>query len=132
MQAPFRHTLLYDGDCPICLASVKRLRAIDTANRLELLPNRDPGVAERFPHLRPEALSRSLHLVGPEADVWEGAEALERIAALMPGFSWVSWIFRIPFVRPMARVLYAGVARSRYRLSCAKHCSEGQASLPEE
>ena len=33
-----------------------------------------------------------------------------------------SWIFSIPFVRPLAERFYRWFARNRYRLGCGEHC----------
>ena len=82
MQRPFRYSLLYDGECPVCLASVRRLRRMDRGDHFEYLPIRDDEVGARFPELSREALNGSLHLVGPSGEVWEGAEAVEKITSL--------------------------------------------------
>jgi predicted DCC family thiol-disulfide oxidoreductase YuxK len=128
MQALFRHTLLFDGHCPLCLASVERLREMDGDRRLEYLPNQDPTVRDRFPNLSPEMLNGSLHLVDSEGEVWEGAEALEQIVLLLPRYAWLGRLFSLPLVRPLARIAYRFVARNRYRLNCGDHCSP---SLPD-
>jgi len=90
--------------------------------RLDFLPNQDPTVSERFPSLSPKALEGSLHLVGPEGEVWEGAAALEVLVSLLPNLSWATWVFRIPFARPLAQRVYPWLAKNRYRLSCQEHC----------
>lgn len=123
-QAPFRYTVLYDADCPICLKSVERLRRWDRQKSLRFLPARDPVVPERFPTLSREALEASIHLVGSDGGVWVGADAVERLFAILPGFSGFRWIFRIPFVRPLARWVYRWVARNRYHLTCEHHCRD--------
>jgi predicted DCC family thiol-disulfide oxidoreductase YuxK len=102
---------------------------MDRIDRLEYLPNQASAVEERFPQIPPEALAGSLHLVGPEGEVWEGAEAVERIVTLLPGYTWLSRLFGLPFARPLARAAYRTIARSWYRLSCTQHCSRG--SLPD-
>jgi predicted DCC family thiol-disulfide oxidoreductase YuxK len=123
MQGPFRHTLLYDGDCPLCRAAVRRLRELDPDGRLEFLAGGDPEVAQRFPQLTPDALDASLHLVGPQGQVREGAEAVEGVVALLPGFRWLGTLFSLPLVRPLARAFYRFVARNRYLLTCRDHCA---------
>jgi len=54
---------------------------------------------------------------------WQGAAAIEEIINAMPKGWLISWIFRIPFVRPLAERFYRWFARNRYRLGCGEHCA---------
>lgn len=124
LRTPLRYTLLYDSNCPICLRSVQRLKRWDRRKELIFLPAGDPSVREQFPSLSREALEASIHLVGPEGRIWEGADAVERLFAILPGFSRARWVFRIPLVRPLARRVYRWIARNRYQLTCGRHCRD--------
>jgi predicted DCC family thiol-disulfide oxidoreductase YuxK len=117
------YTLLYDGECPLCLRAVSRVEAWDREGRVGLLPTQDPGVGERFPWLSEEALMGSIHLVGPGKETWEGVGAVEELARILPRWRWAAWLFRLPLVRPLGRRVYGWVARHRYRMSCDHHCS---------
>lgn len=118
-------TVLYDGNCPLCRASVTRLRHRDAEGTLRFLPTQDPAVAEEFAWLPSEALDGSLHLVGPNRETWEGAAAVERMMRLLPGWRRGAWLFHLPWARPLVRRVYRWVARNRYRLGCGLHCREG-------
>lgn len=124
------YTVLYDGECPICLASVRRLRVWDEEGILSFLPAQDRRVSAEFSWIPPEALERSLHLVGPGGETWEGADAVERLVRVLPGLQWVAGLFRLPLARPLARWLYRRVARHRYRLRCGPHCGPGGEKSP--
>ncbi len=130
-QAPFQYTVLYDGECPICLRSVRRLRRWDSRGALGFIAAQDPSVPGRFPEISREALGDSIHLVGPGGKVWEGAEAVEVLINLLPALSWARFLFRVPLVRPLARRVYRWVARNRYRFSCDKHCGEPGVTKPD-
>ncbi len=108
-------TVLFDGNCPVCQASVRRLEGWAPEGTLELLDNRDPCVSERFPWLGETELSESLHVIGPGGETWEGAPAIERLIKALPGFRRGSWVFRLPLVRPLASRIYSWVAANRYR-----------------
>ena len=49
-------------------------------------------------------------------------DGLEQVIDLMPKGRLVTWIFSIPFVRPLAERFYRWFARNRYRLGCGAHC----------
>ena len=117
------YTVLYDGNCPLCTGWVDRLASWDREGDLSFLSAGDPRVGERFPHIPPAALEESLHLVGPGGEVWEGAEAVEKLLRVLPGWGWMTWTFHLPLVRPLARRVYRVVARNRYRSTCTDHCA---------
>ena len=122
MQTPFRHTVLYYGECPVCVGSVKMLRRWDTQRRLIFLPNQDPSVPDRFPLLAPELLAGSLLLASPEGDIRAGSAAVESIVRILPLGAGFAWVFQLPFARPLARKSYRWLANNRYRIPCRQRC----------
>lgn len=116
------YTVLFDGDCPICRDAVRRLERWDREERLTFLPAQAQEVPHRFPSLSREALQQSIHLVREDGEIWEGAGALEELVRILPGWDWAAWLIRLPFARPLARVVYRWVARNRYELVCGSHC----------
>lgn len=120
-----QHTVLFDGNCPICLGAVERLRAWDRDGALAFLPGGSPEARVRFPEIPPDALADALHMVAPDGRVWAGAEAVEELVGLLPGWRRLRWVFRIPLARPLAGWVYRRVAAARYRMLCQDHCGSG-------
>lgn len=114
--------VLYDGSCDLCRASVRRLERWDSRGALEFLPFQDARVGDRFPWIEAEALSASIHLVGPGGETWAGASAIEEIFRVLPVLRRGVWLFRLPLVRPVVQEIYAWVARNRNRWMCGAHC----------
>ena len=65
---------------------------------------------------------------------WDRGRELEMVPSQAPAvrarFPWVlpkggllSWLFRIPFARPLADKFYSWFARNRYRMGCGDHCA---------
>src|SRR6266540_2292849 len=110
-----RPTLVYDGDCGLCRRSVDLLRRWDREQRIALVPFQDQARVAAFGIPLP-ALAAAMHLVLPPPDgrVFAGADAVPEL--LRPGKRWVAWGFGIPGVRPVARRLYAWIARRRHCL----------------
>jgi predicted DCC family thiol-disulfide oxidoreductase YuxK len=115
-------TLVYDGECQVCIASVNRLRDWDRDGRFEMVAYQSEGVKERFPAISDREFEESVQLIGPEAGRWEGAEAVEKVFELVPRTRPLAWLFRIPFARPVARWAYRLFARNRGRFGCGDHC----------
>lgn len=115
--------IVYDGNCKVCGRIVRRLQAWDDKSVLEIVPSQRPGVRARFPWLTPRHFAESVQLVGPGGVTFQGAAAVERILDLLPKGWLLTWLFSIPFVRPLAERFYRWFARNRYHLGCGDHCT---------
>ena len=107
-------TLIYDGECAMCRASALWImrRALD-AGTLEILPCRSAPRRARFPQVT------DAQLVLPDGRVLAGADAMPELLRLIPRWRWIAALFALPGMRPLARVVYAWIARNRMRVSCA-------------
>jgi predicted DCC family thiol-disulfide oxidoreductase YuxK len=112
-----RPTLIYDGECGFCRRSVELLRHWDREQRIALIPFQDQARMAAFGIPLP-ALAAAMHLVLPPPDsrVLAGADAVPELLRLLPGKRWLAWGFRVPGVLPLARRLYAWIARRRHCL----------------
>ena len=116
------YTVVYDGTCNVCGKLVKLLRGWDRDGTLEILPSQNSCVRSRFPWIPDRAYLESVQLIGPGGRTWQGAAAIEQIIDLMPKGKLITWVFSIPFVRPLAEKFYRWFARNRYKLGCGEHC----------
>ena len=117
------YTVVFDGFCKVCNRLVQVLRRWDRKAMLEIVPSQQPGVQARFPWIPAKAYTESVQLVGPGGRTWQGAAAIEHILDVLPKGKLLSWIFSIPFVRPLAERFYRWFARNRYKLGCGDHCA---------
>lgn len=124
----YHWTVVYDGFCRICRKLARSLEALDTDHCFEIVPSQHPGVRARFPWIPPRAYDAALQLVRRDGKTWQGASAIEEIVRQLPKGKFVSWIYRIPFARPLADRFYRWFARHRRQLGCGSHC----AYRPEE
>lgn len=115
-------TLVYDGQCRVCIGSVNKIRDWDRHGRFEMVAYQAEGVPERFPNISRQQFEESVQLIGPEGGRWEGPAAVEKIFELVPRARPFAWLFRIPLARPIARALYRLFARNRHRFGCGDHC----------
>ena len=127
-------TILYDGNCGLCRASVARLHRIDRGSRIELLDLHDSSVPERFPQVNREEALRLMQAVDPAGKVYAGVDAWARVGLALPGWKVITWLLFVPGVHFVAGKIYAWVARNRYRWnrelcadgSCAVHTGRSQ------
>jgi predicted DCC family thiol-disulfide oxidoreductase YuxK len=117
------YTVVYDGACKVCQGLVRRLEKWDSHAMLEVVPSQGEGVRARFPWIPDRAYAQSVQLIRRrDGHTWQGAAAIEQIIDQLPKGKLVTWVFSIPFVRPLAEKFYHWFARNRYRLGCGEHC----------
>lgn len=116
------YTLVYDGMCRMCTRLSNVLTTWDGRRQIEVVPSQATGVMARFPWIPARAYSEAIQLVGPGGETWQGAAAIEQLLNVLPRGRWISWVFRIPYVRALADRIYRWVARNRYHLGCGEHC----------
>jgi predicted DCC family thiol-disulfide oxidoreductase YuxK len=116
------YTCVYDGTCKVCTRLAHVLERWDRRHEIEVVPSQNAGVTARFPWIPARAYAEALQLVGPGGHTWQGAAAIEQLLHVLPKGALVAWIFKIPFVRPLADRIYRWFARNRYHLGCGEHC----------
>jgi predicted DCC family thiol-disulfide oxidoreductase YuxK len=118
-----RYTVIYDGHCKVCGKMVRMLTRWDRYHELEIIPSQAPGIRQRFPWIPPRAYVESVQVVRTsDGKTWQAAAALEALLKILPKGRLISWLFKIPFVRPLVDVFYRWFARNRYRFGCGEHC----------
>ena len=117
------YAVIYDGNCTVCGRLVKVLRAWDRKSMLAIAPSQTPGIHARFPWIPAKAYTQSVQVIGPGGKTWQGAAAIEQLLDVLPKGKLISWIFSIPFMRPLADRFYKWFARNRYKMGCGEHCT---------
>ena len=112
MAVPADPTLIYDGECGICQQAVALLKRWDREHVLRFVPFQDGATVARFGIELP-ALAAAMHLIMPDGRVYPGADAVPELLGLFPGKRWLAPLFRIPGALPIARWVYAWIARRR-------------------
>ena len=121
-------TVLYDGACNLCRASVARVRRMDPRSLIELLDLHDPAVPVRFPQVNIKEAMRLMQAVDRRGRVYSGADAWARIGLVLPGWKWAAWLLLVPGIHFVAQRFYGWVARNRYRWN-RELCEDGTCAL---
>ncbi|HJZ63264.1 MAG TPA: DUF393 domain-containing protein [Candidatus Acidoferrum sp.] len=119
-----RFTVLFDGSCSLCRASVARARRSDRDKRIEFLDLQDPQAAIRFPQVNREEAMRLMQAVDSDGQVLAGVDAWAGIGLHLPGWNQIAWILYVPGIHWLAARIYAWIARNRYRWNRAA-CADG-------
>ena len=112
-------TLYYDGQCPLCLREMDRLRQLKSA-QLQLADIH--GLPESGDLPDKDTLLRTLHLRLHDGRWLTGADAnvaAWQYTARGPWFRWLRW----PLLRGIVDMVYASWARWRYRRLYGNTCA---------
>lgn len=132
MSAVVSPTLIYDGGCAFCVRWVRRLERWDRAGAIDLIELQDdraPQIARRSP----AQLKSAMHLVLPNGEVHDGADAARVLFGFLRHGRLPQLLFSVPGVMPIARRVYGWVADHRYRVGCdTQSCEVPLANGPTE
>ena len=109
--------VIYDDNCPLCLAAIGQVRQLDRLGLVNLVPL--SGITDRPGSSIParQKLLEQMHLITPEGKVYRGADAVGVLARLLPQSRYFGSFLLLPGVRHLARGIYRLIARHRLRLS---------------
>jgi predicted DCC family thiol-disulfide oxidoreductase YuxK len=121
-----RMTVVYDGGCGICRATMAWLAAFDWSRRLRLLDlYRCDEVEALGAGLDRDACVRDLHAVTERGKVLVGYDAYRAMAARLPVVFWFAPEMALPGVSHVGRRIYRYVADHRASTSCAAPKASG-------
>lgn len=128
-ERPRADVVIYDGQCRICTAQIKRLARWDWGRRLSYLSLHDPRVIDRYPDLSHEALMKEMYVVDRGGRRHAGASALRYLSRRIPTLWWLAPLLHLPGTLPVWRWLYQKIAQRRYRYGRIKTCDSGSCHL---
>ncbi len=127
-QPDLRDTVLYDGHCRFCTASIDTLRRLDGRGRLRYLSLHDPSVANDFPDLSSDQMMKEMWIGTRDGRRYPGADAIKYLSRKLPILYPLAPIMHFPGMMPICRIVYRWIARNRYRIA-GKNCDEGTCSI---
>ena len=134
MAQPDLLAVFYDGECPICRETIRRIKAKDRAGRIEAVDIKAPAFDRKRWGLPAEAdLDGSIHALTQDGRVVAGMEVLRRVYAAV-GRGWMlSWT-RLPVARGLADRGYRWFAKNRYKIAGRRGgtCEQGSCEVKSE
>ncbi|HXM20243.1 MAG TPA: lipase maturation factor family protein [Terriglobales bacterium] len=110
-----RPMLVFDGECSFCRVWIEYWRQL-TGERVLYTSYQEIGqeIGNRFPDLPRKDRASAVTLLLPSGEVRSGAHAVFSLLALLPGKSWMLWLYvHIPGFALIADLAYRVVARHR-------------------
>lgn len=124
------HTVLYDGECPLCVFQMKLLTWLDWRRVLRLLPLADPRAQALAPQISREDLQEAIHCIAQNGRIYRGARAIRFVGMRLPLLVPVALFLWFPGVIFVAERVYKIISRNRLVLSRLFGCKGACAILP--
>ncbi|MCH2114535.1 MAG: DUF393 domain-containing protein [Pirellulales bacterium] len=121
-KRPEADVVIYDGDCGICSAQVRKLPWWDCRQKLSYISLHDAQVAKRWPQLPAGRLMQEMCIVTPSGHEYWGIDAIRHLTRRLRRLWWLAPLLHVPGSMFVWRPLYRWIARNRYRLSGMKDC----------
>jgi predicted DCC family thiol-disulfide oxidoreductase YuxK len=128
-ERPDADVVVFDGDCRICTAQVRKLPWWDCQRKLSYLSLHDAEVARRWPDLSHDRLMQEMVIVDRHGNRHWGAEAIRYLSWRLRRLRWAAPLLYFPGSMLLWRPLYRWIARNRYRLSGGPACEKGACAL---
>ena len=128
-ERPEADVVVYDGDCKICTAQVRKLPWWDCQQRLSYLSLHDPEVARRWPDMSHERLMTEMCIVDTRGRRHWGPEAIRYLTRRLRRMWWAAPLLHFPGSMLLGRPLYRWIAKNRYRLSGNEACENDACQL---
>lgn len=109
-------SVIYDGDCGFCQATVNLLRKLDWLKKFKFTPFQSEGVFETYPDLTKEMCEREIYLIFPNGKHYGGYDAFKYMSLYLPLTFLISWLFFLPGITQTGRILYRLIAENRHKI----------------
>ncbi|MBF2049501.1 DUF393 domain-containing protein [Leptolyngbya sp. NK1-12] len=110
--------VIYDGNCNLCVNSVKLLEQLDQGKQFRYAPMQDQTTLAQF-GITPEDCQLGIILIQSEPPFqrWQGTAAIEEIGCLLPlGDAFVTAYQQLPGAKWVGDRLYEQIRDHRYML----------------
>lgn len=126
---PAADVVIYDGQCRICTAQVRKLPWWDCQGKLAYLSLHDPEVARRWPDLPHDRLMQEMVIVDRQGHRHWGPQAVRYLSGRLRRLWWAAPLLHFPGSMIVWQPLYRWIARNRYRLSGGPACNDDACKL---
>lgn len=124
------HTILFDGDCPLCTFQSRVIEWLDWLHSVNVMPLADPRAATIAPGLTKEELNAAIHCIAANGRIYRGARAIRFVSMRLPLAIPVALFLWLPGVIYIAEIIYKWISRNRLLLSRVFGCQGACAILP--
>lgn len=107
--------LIYDGQCRLCVTAKEGIERVGGPQGVRFVPYQSEEAARRLGSEYKPGRPDVAFLVERDGTISQGLDAFLPLLPGLPGGALLLALWRVPFLRPLAYLLYRVIARYRYR-----------------
>ena len=111
-----RLTVFYDSRCPLCMAEIRQLDALNADGQLQLEDIHGDDFSQRYPHIDPQQADRVLHGQLEDGRMIYGLDVTAEAWSRVGKYRWLK-VLRWPLLRQLSDLVYRLFARYRHPLA---------------
>ena len=111
---PDERLLIYDGACRLCVTAKAGLERLGGDPSVRFIPYQSEEAVCRLGQVHRPGRPDAAFLVDRDGTIRRGLDAFLPLLPGLPGGRLLLALWRVPFLRPLAYLLYRVVARYRY------------------
>ncbi|WP_179298864.1 thiol-disulfide oxidoreductase DCC family protein [Evansella halocellulosilytica] len=124
-----KHQIYYDGTCPLCRKTRKKMMKLDWLAKIEWIDGFSKEHVELPAEVDRYKLNEAMHLVTNQGHVYIGFSAVRRMLWLLPAAWAFVWILYLPLAKKIGDKVYHWIAARRYKIGNGQ-CGGGSCNLP--
>lgn len=121
-----QYSVIYDGDCGFCEATVNLIKKLDWVKKFKFVPFQNKSVFKEYKQLTEEMCKKEIFLIKPNGNYYGGYDAFRIVCVFLPLTFIISWIFFLPGITQIGRAVYKVIARNRHKIKIGSNaCKTG-------
>jgi predicted DCC family thiol-disulfide oxidoreductase YuxK len=121
-------TLIYDGECRLCVTAKEGIERLGGDREVRFVPYQSEEAASRLGGEYKPGRPDVAFLVEPDGRIRRGLDAFLPLLPGLRGGRFLSWMLRMPLLRPLAYLCYRLIARYRYQWFGTVRCAQNDHS----
>ena len=117
MRRPETPLIIYDGQCNFCINAIRRIRKKAKEGQFNYIPNQDPNLYTAYPQLVKFLSHEGMRFINKKGKVFCGADSVYQIYRRLRWSRYIAWIYVVPGIHRICKIVYFIIAKNRYRLS---------------
>lgn len=117
MRRPKKPLIIYDGQCSFCINAIKRIRKQAKEGQFDYIPNQDPDLYIAYPQLVKFLSHEGMRFINQKGKAFCGADSVYQIYRRLRWSQYIAWIYVVPGIHRICKIVYFIIAKNRYRLS---------------
>ncbi len=120
--------IVYDSQCNFCISQINTIKKLVLNKDIfDYQPRNNADLELAIPKIKTFDFSKGILFINKDQEIYIGSDAIYHISNNLKVLHYFSFLYQIPFLKPIFKFLYFLIAKNRYFLS--RFCNSDNCSL---